>query len=96
MQTTDSLQLDFRIINNDGATEAIVTKINSSKQEILVQAYSFTSAPIAKALVNAHKREIKIEVLLDKSQKKEKYTSADFISLAGIPTYIDSAYAIAQ
>jgi phosphatidylserine/phosphatidylglycerophosphate/cardiolipin synthase-like enzyme len=70
-----------------GATEAIVKEINSAKTEILVQAYSFTSKPIAKALVEARKRGIKIEAVLDKSQRREKYTSADFIAHAGIPTY---------
>lgn len=35
-----------------GATEAIVKEINSAKQEILVQTYSFISIPIAKALVD--------------------------------------------
>jgi phosphatidylserine/phosphatidylglycerophosphate/cardiolipin synthase-like enzyme len=51
-----------------GATEAIVKEIDSAKKEILVQAYSFTSTPIAKALVNAHKRGVHVEVVLDKSQ----------------------------
>jgi hypothetical protein len=51
---------------------------------------------LAKALVDAHKRAIKIEAILDRSQRKDKYTSADFISHAGIPTYIDSAHAIAH
>lgn len=79
-----------------GATEAIVKEINSAKSEILVQAYSFTSKPIAKALVDARKRGIEIVAVLDKSQKREKYTSADFVVHAGIPTYIDSAHAIAH
>jgi len=79
-----------------GVTEAIVKQINFAKSEILVQAYSFTSKPIAKALVEARKRGVKIEVVLDKSQRREKYTSADFVSHAGIPTYIDSAHAIAH
>ncbi|MHB9148248.1 MAG: phospholipase D family nuclease [Candidatus Amoebophilus sp.] len=79
-----------------GATEAIVKEINSAKSEILIQAYSFTSKPIAKALVDARKRGIKIEAVLDKSQRREKYTSADFVAHAGIPTYIDSAHAIAH
>ena len=35
---------------NGGCTESIVKEINAAKSEILVQAYSFTSAPIAKAL----------------------------------------------
>ncbi len=79
-----------------GATEAIVQEINGAKSEILVQAYSFTSKPIAKALVDAHKRGIKIEVILDRSQQSQKYSSADFVAHAGIPTYIDSAHAIAH
>lgn len=79
-----------------GATEAIVKEISAAKSEILVQAYSFTSQPIAKALVDAYKRGIKIQAVLDKSQRKEKYTSADFIAHAGIPTYIDDRHAIAH
>jgi len=62
----------------------------------LVQAYSFTSAPIAKALLNAHKRGVKVEVILDKSQRKEKYSSADFLAHSGINTLIDSAHTIAH
>ncbi len=77
-------------------TEAIVNEISHAKSEIYVQAYSFTSAPIAKALVDAHKRGIKVEVILDKSQRKERYTSATFLANGGIPTYIDSVHAIAH
>jgi len=79
-----------------GCTEAIVDQINAAKSEILVQAYSFTSAPIAKALTDAFKRGVKVQAILDKSQKSEKYTSATFISNAGIPTYIDDKHAIAH
>jgi len=79
-----------------GCTEAIIHQLDTAKSEILVQAYSFTSAPIAKALLNAHKRGVKVEVILDKSQRKEKYTSATFLANAGIPTYIDDRHAIAH
>lgn len=79
-----------------GATEAIVSHINGARGEILVQAYSFTSAPIAKALVGAHKRGVKVQAILDKSQKGEKYTSATFLANSGIPTFIDDAHAIAH
>ena len=79
-----------------GCTEAIIKEIDNAKSEIFVQAYSFTSATIAKALLNAHKRGVKVEVILDKSQRKEKYTSATFLSNAGIPTYIDDKHAIAH
>jgi phosphatidylserine/phosphatidylglycerophosphate/cardiolipin synthase-like enzyme len=79
-----------------GTTEAVVKEINSARTEIMVQAYSFTSTPIAKALVDARKRGVKIEVILDRSQKSQRYSSADFVAHTGILTYIDSAHAIAH
>jgi phosphatidylserine/phosphatidylglycerophosphate/cardiolipin synthase-like enzyme len=51
-----------------GCTEAIIKELDKAKTSILVQAYSFTSAPIAKALLNGHKRGVKVAVILDKSQ----------------------------
>ncbi|MGA2178311.1 MAG: phospholipase D family protein [Verrucomicrobiota bacterium] len=79
-----------------GCTEAVVENLNKATNSILVQAYSFTSAPIAKALVDAHKRGVNVEVILDKSQRTEKYSSADFVQHAGIPTFIDAKHAIAH
>jgi len=81
---------------NGGCTEAIVKELNNAKSEILVQAYSFTSKPIAKSLVDAHKRGVKVEVILDKSQRTEKYTSATFLANMRIPVYIDAKHAIAH
>ncbi len=81
---------------NGGATQAIIKEIDNANMEILVQAYSFTSAPIAKALINAKKRAVSVEVILDKSQRREKYTSATFLANSKIPTYIDDKHAIAH
>lgn len=79
-----------------GCTDAIVKALDAARQTVLVQAYSFTSPPIAKALVDAHKRGVKVEVILDKSQRTEKYTSTDFMAHAGIPVKIDAKHAIAH
>lgn len=84
-----------------GATEATVKEINAARREILVQAYSFTSPQIAKALLQAHKRGVRIEAVLDKSNKKKapgkaNYSAATFLDNAGIPTLIDSKHAIAH
>jgi len=79
-----------------GATEAIISEISKAKHTIQLQAYSFTSAPIAKALLEAHKRGVHVEAMLDKSQKTAKYTSATFLVNAGIPVLIDSKHAIAH
>jgi phosphatidylserine/phosphatidylglycerophosphate/cardiolipin synthase-like enzyme len=81
---------------NNGATNAIVREIDRARSEILVQAYSFTSAPIAKALIKAHRRGVKVQAILDKSQKTQKYSSASFLTNSGIPTYIDDKHAIAH
>jgi phosphatidylserine/phosphatidylglycerophosphate/cardiolipin synthase-like enzyme len=79
-----------------GCIEAVVDNLNKATNTVLVQAYSFTSAPIAKALVDAEKRGVKVQVILDRSQRTEKYSSADFVQHAGIPTYIDAKHAIAH
>ena len=79
-----------------GCTETISRQLAKARSSILVQAYSFTSAPIAKALVDAHQRGVRVQVILDKSQRSEKYSSADFLLHAGIPTFIDAKHAIAH
>jgi phosphatidylserine/phosphatidylglycerophosphate/cardiolipin synthase-like enzyme len=41
-------------------TDLIVQTRAEAKRSVLVQAYSFTSAPIAKALLEAHKRGVQV------------------------------------
>jgi len=77
-------------------TEQIVSAIASARKSIFVQAYGFTSAPIAKALVGAHKRGIDVRVILDKSNVREGYSSATFLQHMGITPLIDSEHAIAH
>jgi phosphatidylserine/phosphatidylglycerophosphate/cardiolipin synthase-like enzyme len=77
-------------------TDIIVQVLGNAKRTILVQAYSFTSAPIAKALLDAHKRGVQVQVILDKSQRSEKYSSADFLANQGVPVLIDAKHAISH
>lgn len=77
-------------------TDRIINEINAARSEILVQAYSFTSAEIGKALVNAHKRGVRVEAILDRSQRTAKYSWATFLANMRVPTYIDSRHAIAH
>jgi len=79
-----------------GCTEAVIANLDKATNTVLVQAYSFTSAPIAKALVDAKKRGIKVQVVLDKSNKTANYSSADFLLHEGVPTFIDAKHAIAH
>lgn len=46
--------------------------------------------------MDAAKRGVKVEAILDKSQRKETYTGATFLRNEGIPVYIDASHAIAH
>jgi phosphatidylserine/phosphatidylglycerophosphate/cardiolipin synthase-like enzyme len=80
----------------ENCTDTIVTAVGGAKGTILAQAYSFTSGPIAKALLSAHKRGVQVQVILDKSQRSDKYSSADFLANQGIPVVIDANHAMAH
>ena len=80
----------------EDCTGLIVRLVDKAKQEILVHAYSFTSAPIAKALVQAHRQGVAVTVILDRSQRGDRYSEADFLAHMGIPTFIDRRHAVAH
>jgi phosphatidylserine/phosphatidylglycerophosphate/cardiolipin synthase-like enzyme len=79
-----------------GAERAIIRAVDNAKNSVLVQAYSFTSEPIADVLIRALRRGLDIRVLLDKSQTYQKYSCVRLLLSAGIPTYIDASHAIAH
>lgn len=79
-----------------GCTEAVVAALKAARSTIHVQAYSFTSVPIAQALIDAHRRGVKVHVVLDKSQRGEKYTSATMLKNAGVDCAIDAKHSIAH
>ena len=87
---------DVYFSQHGGATSAIIKILDQAKKSILVQAYSFTSARIASALVRAHNRGVDVQVILDRCQRTEKYSSADLLTNAGIKTLIDPAHSIAH
>lgn len=91
--TTD---LEILFSPNGGCTDRIITEISKAKKSIRVQAYSFTSSRIAKAIVEAKKRGVDCEVILDKSQAKQTYSEATFFYNQGVRTLIDRSHAIAH
>lgn len=78
-----------------GCTLACVNVINKAKKTIYVQAYWFTSAPLAQALVRAKARGVVVEVILDR-QNVVNFANADLFTHAGIPTFIDARHVIAH
>ena len=101
------LRLPFRILSKPpthfvhfspkgGCTDLVVQELQKARSEILVQAYSFTSQPIAKALVDAKLRGVHVEILLDHSEEKEPHTDLHFFVEQGLAPRIDAQHAIAH
>ena len=79
-----------------GCTEAVVKELQSARHEIQVLAYSFTSKPIAQALVDAKLRGVHVEIVLDHSNEKEEYTDLHFFLEQGLTPLVDPHHAIAH
>ena len=82
-------------------TRLIIEEIEGARHTILVQAYSFTSAPILSALKAAHARGVAVEVIVDKTSARpspsgSRYSAATYLTNAGIPVWVDSKVAIAH
>jgi len=79
-----------------GCTEAICKAIGEAKKKVRIQAYSFTSAPVAKALIDAQKRGVEVIAVLDKSNRSDRYSSATFLKNQGAAVVIDASHQIAH
>jgi phosphatidylserine/phosphatidylglycerophosphate/cardiolipin synthase-like enzyme len=77
-------------------TNTTIQTLGAAQHQILVQAYEFSSAPIAKAIVEAHRRGVDVRVILDKSNEHEGYSASKFLQHEGVPVMIDSAHNIAH
>jgi phosphatidylserine/phosphatidylglycerophosphate/cardiolipin synthase-like enzyme len=91
-QRRAATDIDVYFSPGGGCTDAVVAAIAGAKQNVAIAAYSFTSTPIARAVADAHRRGVEIVVVMDKSQRTEKYTSATFLTNAGVRVLIDETH----
>jgi phosphatidylserine/phosphatidylglycerophosphate/cardiolipin synthase-like enzyme len=79
-----------------GCAAAVVREIQHARKQILVLAYSFSSKPIAQALIDAKKRGVHVEILLDHSNEQEAYSDLPQFLEHGLAPVIDAKHAIAH
>jgi phosphatidylserine/phosphatidylglycerophosphate/cardiolipin synthase-like enzyme len=79
-----------------GCQQAVLAELKKARREILVQAYSFTAEPITYALVEAKKRGVHVDILLDKSNEAERYSDLRIFLDQGLAPLIDAHHAIAH
>ena len=77
----------------DNAEAMIVDRIRGAKQQILVQAFSFTSRALAHALIAAKKRGVDVQIMADREQTFGGDASRipDLVR-AGIPVALEVRY----
>jgi phosphatidylserine/phosphatidylglycerophosphate/cardiolipin synthase-like enzyme len=95
-ETFDRAKYEVCFTPIQNCVNVILHYIDHAEKSLFIQAYSFTSVPIAQAVIKAQKRHVKVKIILDKSQFSEKYSSAKFLMNQGIPTWRDDKVAIAH
>jgi len=85
-----------RFSPHGGAEALVVETVDAARRSVRVQAYSFTSMPIALSFKRAHDRGVDIRVILDKSQVTQRYSDLSFLVRSGVPVWVDAVHAIAH
>lgn len=90
-----SIELAFSPWNDPEA--ALAGLIGEAREQILVQAYLFTSKPLARALIDAHRRGVRVEVLFDaESNRPGTLSVLPELLNAGIVVAVETRYNIAH
>lgn len=78
--------------------EGLVTgAIEEASKQVLVQAYLFSSKPIAGALIRASQRGVQVRVLADAEQHaKLESSKLGMLAKAGVPVWLETAYQAAH
>ncbi|WP_245912846.1 phospholipase D family protein [Limnohabitans curvus] len=83
-----------------GGEELVIKVIDSARSEIKVLAYSFTSAPIVRALLAAHKRGVAVSIVADEKSNlsegggnQKALAALSALANAGVDVRTSNAYA---
>lgn len=77
-----------------GSRAAILEQIRGAREEIIAVLYYFTDQGLADALSESNRAGVAISVLLDKSQRKGKYSQAQRLTDSGIAVMFDVRHRI--
>ena len=81
----------------DRIDSLIIAAIASAKQEVLVNAFSFTQRPIANALVAARKRGVSVQVIADSQQAATLPQNVlGLLAKGGVNVWLDANYQAAH
>ena len=76
------------------ALPIVLEGVRQARRSIWVACYSFTSKPVAVALLDAAKRGVKVNVLADAKESARGYSAVQFLANQGIPVRLDQRHAM--
>ena len=86
-------EIELAFTPRDDGEAVLLRVIGEARRSLLVQAYVFTSRAIADALVAAHRRGVKVQVLADaEMNRREKGNALPRLLAAGVPVALETRY----
>lgn len=86
-------EIEVAFSPRDDTEKVLIDLIHSARKSLKVQAYVFTSRPIADAMVAAHRRGVKVEVLADAHMnRREKGNAIPRLLAGGVPVAFETRY----
>ena len=94
--STNETAIHVRFSPRGQCTQLVEETIAQAQERVWVQAYGFTSLPIADALIAAHQRGVEVKILVDRSQLKSRYSQVRHVMKQGIAVAVDKVSGIAH
>ena len=89
--------IEYAFTPGSDATGLIVSTLAAARAEVYVQAFSFTHKDIAKALIAAHRRGVKVQVIADASQTDLiEHNVLPLLAQAGMRVLLDAEHVSAH
>lgn len=86
-------EIEVAFAPSDDTEAVLIELVRSARKSLKVQAYAFTSRNIADAMVAAHRRGVKVEVLADaKMNRREQGNAIPRLLDAGVPVAFETQY----
>lgn len=90
--TTEKCEVYFS--PKGGIERRIIEHIDATTSHIAILSYSFTSKPITEAIIKAHRRGVKVEMVIDKSNLTSTQSTFDVLKENNIPVWVDYKHQI--
>ena len=89
--------IEYAFTPGDDATGAIVRAVDAAREQVLVQAFSFTHRGIAEALIRARSRGLEVLVIVDPQQVELiKHNVTPLLLYHGVPVLTDAEHGAAH